>query len=143
MRNTQLSLKSGKLSITRKIPGEAARLWTILTDTALWPQWGPSVRAVQCSSQYIEGGSTGRVQTAAGIWLPFTVTEYRAQHYWNWRVCGIKATGHSITSSHGGTCSVAFTMPWWSAPYVLACHIALCRIERIAHHQSSSGASHQ
>lgn len=132
MGKTKLSLKNGQLSVTRKMAGEAPRLWAILTDTSLWPQWGPSVRAVQCSTRYIGAGSKGRVQTAAGIWLPFTVIEYRDLHHWAWRVCGIKATEHSLAASHGSTCSVVFTMPWWSAPYALVCHIALCSIERIA-----------
>ena len=51
------------------------RVWELLTDTSQWPLWGPTVRAVECPVRYICQGTSGRVRTPIGLWLPFRTTE--------------------------------------------------------------------
>jgi hypothetical protein len=107
------------------------RAWELLTDTNQWPLWGPTVRAVECPVRYIRQGTSGRVQTPIGLWLPFRITEYDHGRYWTWRVAGIRATGHRLIRIDETSCRVTFEMPVAWLPYAIVCRIALKRIARI------------
>ena len=52
----------------------AARVWTLISQFEWWPEWGASIRAVETEADRVAEGVTGRVQTIAGIWLPFQIT---------------------------------------------------------------------
>ena len=75
----------------RYIAAPAAEVWELLTDVGRWPEWGPSVRGAELASPGFTAGSTGRVKTVAGVSLPFTVTEFRADRFWSWSVAGVSA----------------------------------------------------
>jgi uncharacterized protein YndB with AHSA1/START domain len=116
-------------SIEIQAPASAA--WKLLTDTSRWPQWGPSVSSVESAEQYIGHGSTGRVQTTFGVWLPFRVTELVAGQRWGWEVAGIPATGHRVESLGPDRCRVVFEVPLLAAPYLAVCRLAAARIRSI------------
>ncbi|MEJ2513964.1 MAG: SRPBCC family protein [Gammaproteobacteria bacterium] len=111
-------------------PGRFA--WRLLTDTRAWPRWGPSVRDVETPQRVIGPGATGRVRTAAGIWLPFAVTEWEDGAWWAWKVAGIPATGHGVTPLGPDRCRVKFTVPAWAPWYLPVCRRALDRLAALA-----------
>ena len=119
--------------VSRTLPVSADTAWRLLTDTRAWPEWGPSVSAVECPGRYIEAGMEGRVRTPAGPWIPFLITEFDPQRrYWAWRVAGVPATGHRVTPVDADHCEVAFLVPRWAPFYARICEIALDRIEAAA-----------
>jgi hypothetical protein len=107
-------------------PADASRdtVWTVLTDTALWPDWGPSITDVEADTRVIEAGTTGRVRTVGGLWLPFEVTACRA-YRWTWDVARIPATGHRADAETHGS-RVVFEIPVLAAGYVPVC-VRACR----------------
>jgi hypothetical protein len=120
------------LQAVATIQAPATTAWRLLTDTQAWPQWGPSVRAVDSPVRFIAAGTRGRVQTALGAWLPFRVTRWESDVFWAWSVAGIPATGHRVTLISATTCEVAFTVPAWAPFYLPVCHAALRRLNRLA-----------
>ena len=119
------------LEISVEIPAPASAAWKLLTDTSRWTQWGPSISRVESVEQQIGPGSTGRVQTIIGVWLPFRVTEFVAGKQWGWEVAGIPATGHRVESLGPDRCRVVFEVPLLAAPYLAVCKLAAGRIRRI------------
>lgn len=115
-----------------EIPAPAAVAWRLLTDTEAWPRWGPSVRAVDAPARYIGPGLRGRVRTAAGLWLPFEITDWEAGARWGWRVASVPATGHIVTSIGPDRCRVTFAVPSWAPFYVPVCRTALRRLRDLA-----------
>lgn len=109
----------------------AAAAWNLLTDTSRWPQWGPLVSRVESGGQFIGPGSTGRIQTIIGIWLPFLVTEWVDGQRWSWEVAGIAATGHRVEPLGPDRCRVVFEVPLLAAPYLAVCRLAAERIRNI------------
>lgn len=114
--------------VTARLDVPDAVAWGLLTDTHTWPQWGPSVRAVDAPQRFISAGITGRVQTTPGLWLPFEITEWEEGRAWAWRVAGIPATGHRVTPVTASSCRVTFTIPRWAPFYAPVCRTALRRI---------------
>jgi len=114
-----------------EILAPASAAWKLLTDTSRWPEWGPSVSRVESAEQYISPGSTGRVQTIIGVWLPFRVTEFGAGQSWGWEIAGIPATGHRVESLGSDRCRVVFEIPLLAAPYLAVCRLAAQRIRGI------------
>jgi len=124
-----------RICVSRTIPVARERAWDVLTDTDQWPSWGPSVRGVEASDRYIERGTTGRVKTPVGVWVPFEITDC-ADYRWTWRVAKIPATGHRVDAvetagEDGATCRVVFEVPLLAGGYVPVCQRALERIEAI------------
>lgn len=113
------------------VDADAGRVWRLLVDTARWPEWGPSVRAVECASRIIGPGVTGRVQTAPGPWLDFEITDWVDGCYWRWRVAGVPATGHRVVDHGPGRSQVVFEVPAWAPFYLPVCAVAVRRIARI------------
>jgi uncharacterized protein YndB with AHSA1/START domain len=121
--------------VRRTIPVARERAWDVLTDTDQWAEWGPSVRAVESSHRVLEGGTTGRVKTPVGIWIPFEITACE-NYRWTWRVARIPATGHRIDEARQNRpgenrCEVVFEIPPLAAGYVPVCQRALGRIESL------------
>ncbi len=119
---------------SQQIDVPAPIAWRWLTDPAMWPVWGPSVRAA-----VIEGGDgvlsqacQGRVTTAIGIDLPFEVTGFEAGRYWAWSVAGVPATEHRVDPVSPQSCLVSFGVPWVAAPYLAVCRVALARLDVLA-----------
>ncbi len=123
------------MDASRRIAAPAEVVWALLTDTARWPDWGPSVTVVDPHGATVRPGLRGRVRTAVGIWLPFEVTHVEDRgptRRWDWRVAGIPATGHRVEDLGDGTCLAALEVPAMAAPYLAVCHLALRRLARIA-----------
>jgi hypothetical protein len=123
-------------SVTRRVAAPADVVWGLLTDTAQWPAWGPSISGVEPEPTgdvpaELAPGSRGTVRTVLGPSLPYAVTAFEAGRYWSWSVAGIPATGHRVVPAPGG-CLVTFTVPWWAPAYLPVCALALRRIEQLA-----------
>lgn len=112
-----------------KVPAAAA--WNLLTDMSRWPEWGPSVCRVESAEKCLGPGSSGRILTVFGVWLPFRVTEWVAGQRWVWEVAGIKATGHRVESLGPGRCRVTFEVPLWAVPYLAVCRLAAEKLRKI------------
>ena len=104
-------------------------VWDIITNTTRWPEWGPSIIAVDCVDRYIRKGTCGRVKTLFGIWLPFVIIDFDDQRYWSWKIWGIRATGHRIEPVDAFKCNIFFEVPSIAFPYLSICWIAIKRIE--------------
>ena len=120
------------MDVVADISTPARVVWSILTDTTLWPVWGPSVSAVDAPSRFVCLGMRGRVRTAVGLWVPFSISELDLGRRWAWRVAGLPATGHRVEALTPGTCRAVFEVPRWAVPYAIVCRVALGRIARIA-----------
>jgi hypothetical protein len=119
-----------RVVVSRRIAAPPARVWELLVDTRRWSAWGPSVRGVETDPPRIREGSTGRVRTVFGFWLPFTVTR-KSEWAWAWRIGPVPATGHRVIPGDG-SCRVGFEVPLSWLPYLLVCWVALRRIEALA-----------
>jgi hypothetical protein len=111
-------------------------VWRILTDTACWKVWGPSVSSIRCKDRFIQSGTTGHVKVLGIIWLPFIITDFVPGKNWSWRVMNIHATGHRLESISNKQCRLTFEVPIIAFPYILICKIAIQRIKQIAESKS-------
>ena len=127
-----LSLNYPCLEVGRDMNASAGRVWDLITDTACWPRWGPSVRAVDCADRFIRQGSRGRVRTSVGLWVAFQITEYQKERYWAWRVGGVRATGHRVEPLGESRSRLIFEVPILASPYAAVCQMALTRIRSLA-----------
>ena len=129
-RRPKFQIKAGRFSVGIIMEAVASDVWRIITDTSLWPQWGPSVLDVKCSDRFILYGSKGSVKTVVGLSLAFTITSLKKEREWTWSVGGIEATGHRIIPINDECCMLFFDMPIWAAPYSIICLVALNRIKK-------------
>ena len=123
-----------RLEVARRVAADPDRVWVVLTDTELWPRWGPSVTDVDCTDRFVREGSTGRVRTPVGVWLPFTVRTCTDRR-WTWDVAGVPATGHRVEERGDGALAV-FELPPLAVGYAPVCRRALRRIEELASESS-------
>ena len=119
-----------------RIHTRAEIVWRLLIDTTAWPNWGPSVRAVDCPTRLVGPGVSGRVQTAVGVWLPFSIAEWVPGRFWSWKVAGVSATGHTVIATDRNSCDAIFTVPRWAPFYLPVCRRALHRLAILAAEQS-------
>jgi hypothetical protein len=118
-------------------------VWDLLVRVSEWPRWGPTVReaTVDDGASQIHPGATGRVRTAAGFWVPFRVEEWRVDpsvRHWSWRVAGVPATGHTVTSQQLG-CRVEMSAPVWAVGYTPVLLLGLRRIRALAEARPAGG----
>jgi uncharacterized protein YndB with AHSA1/START domain len=116
-----------RIVVERRVDAPAEAVWDVFRDTDLWPEWGPSVQAVECEDRYVSEGTTGRVRVL-GAWIPFEVTSCTDRR-WTWDVAGIPATGHRVGED---PVTAAFEVPVAAAPYTLVCRRALEKISALA-----------
>ena len=129
------------MDVARVVPASAATMWALLAHPRRWPDWGPSVRAVECTDEEVRPGTRGRVRTPVGLWLPFVVTAVEPGRSWNWRVVGMPATGHRIEVVDAQRTRVVFEIPAWAAPYGLVCRAALRHLDRRAQDGRRAGGA--
>lgn len=127
-----ITVAERRVKISRDIAASEELVWDCITDISKWPQWGPSVSAVDCEHQFIKQNSSGRVKTILGFWLPFEVISFEKSVYWKWRVGGIEATGHGLEKLGEESTRLTFDMPLWAMFYILICYLALRNIDRIS-----------
>lgn len=130
-RRPSFQIKAGRFSVGIFIKACSSDVWRVITDTYLWPEWGPSVVDVKCSDRFISYGSKGSVKTAMGVSLAFIITSLKRESAWAWSVGGINATGHRIIPINDDGCMLFFDMPIWAIPYSIICLIALNRIKKL------------
>lgn len=126
-------------STKAEIAAPAARVWSILIDTSLWPVWGPSLRGVAGAGRFIDAATEGRLQTAFGIWLSFEIDHFEDGRYWSWRVAGVPATGHRVEPLGRNRCRLRFEVPTLAAPYLAVCRVACRRIRAMAEGMQAVG----
>ena len=119
-----------KVGVEREIDARPEDVWELFVDTRRWSDWGPSVTDVKSSDRYIRRGTTGKIRTPVGVWLPFEVTKYDEGSYWSWKVARIGVTGHRVEPVAGGT-RVTFEVPVYAIGYAPVCRRALERIEEL------------
>jgi hypothetical protein len=123
-----LKISTHQISVGKTYTASPHTLWELITDTTQWPRWGPTVNAVRTSERYIRQGSEGHVLTALGIWLPFVVTDFEHECFWNWKVASVRATGHRLQNVDAGAVILWFEVPVIAFPYIAICRMALTRI---------------
>ena len=99
----------------------------LISRTASWPIWAPTVSAVEPADTELSLGMRGRVRTPVGLWLPFHITSFDPPRSWGWSVLWLSATGHSVEPAPGG-CRVSFSVPAPGYAYLAVCRLALERI---------------
>jgi len=124
------------MDVSRKIAAPAQAVWQLLIDTRRWPEWGPTVCAVECSERWLRAGSRGRVRTPLGIWVPFEVTLFDPPRRWCWQVLGVAATGHRVEALGPRLARLVFEIPSVAFPYALVCKMAAGRIARLLAQES-------
>ncbi len=129
------------IPVNRRLEAPAAAVWRALTDIRAWPEWGPSVTAARLDGggHRLRDGSSGRVQTVLGVWVPFRVTEWEEGRRWAWSVAGVPATSHGVEAADGtGASEATIGVPLWAPAYVPLCWVGLGRLERVARRFASS-----
>lgn len=116
----------------REVDAPAEVGWLMMADTAWWPRWGPSVRAVEPAAGLVVPGLEGRVRTPVGLWLPFVVDEVDEGRSWRWTVAGVAATDHAVEPRGPEACRVGIGVPRYASPYLAVCRVALGRLARLA-----------
>jgi hypothetical protein len=119
------------VEISEEVDAPCNEVWRVMTDTSLWPRWGPSIRNVECPDKHIKRGSTGRIQLFSGLWIKFVVTDLEEERYWTWRILGVPATGHRVEPIGTNRCRAGFEIPIFAAPYLMVCKVALNRIGKL------------
>lgn len=118
------------LTADRQIAAPPAAVWELLVDLDAWPKWGPTIRGARLDPPRTELAlhATGMVQTSVLVSVPFEITELEPGHHWAWKVAGVPATRHRVDAVGDGA-RVSMSVPWWAAPYLTVCSIAVRRIE--------------
>ncbi len=120
-----------RLGVSRLVRAPPEEAWALISCTETWPEWGPTVSAVEPADATIALGMRGRVRTPLGIWLPFRITEFDPPRSWAWSVLSVPATSHVVAPARGG-CRVSFAVPGpASAAYLGVCRVALERIAKL------------
>jgi uncharacterized protein YndB with AHSA1/START domain len=119
-----------RLVVRRAVEAPPDVVWSVLTDTERWPDWGPSITAVESPDRYVRAGSRGRVRALGTVWLPFEITSCENRR-WTWTVARVPATGHFVVTHPTGSV-VGFELSPLAAGYAPVCQRACARIGAIA-----------
>ncbi len=117
------------LTVDRVIAAPTQAVWELLVDLDAWPQWGPPIRHAELNRPYdeLKLHAAGYVSTYLPIAAPFVISDFEPGRYWAWTVAGLPATSHRVDPVNDGA-RVTIGVPWWSAPYLSVCSIALRRM---------------
>ena len=119
------------MEVVIDIDAPVEAVWELLIDTRRWPEWGPSVTAVDCRERFIRSGTVGRFRIPVGIWVPFVITDFEPLHQWCWRVAGVPATFHLVIPLGPDRTRLIFKLPGIAFPYAVVCRRAGQRIARL------------
>ncbi|WIV66264.1 SRPBCC family protein [Natrialbaceae archaeon AArc-T1-2] len=115
-----------RLEVSHVVAEPPAAAWDLLVDTHRWPDWGPTITGVEATDRRIRTGTTGRIQLAAGPWLPFEITDCDPEaRSWTWNVACVPATCHRVETLGEERCRIVFELPTVAAGYVPVCLRAL------------------
>ena len=116
------------------VAAPASAVWDVLVDLDRWAEWGPSVRAAELDGggRILHDAARGTVTTAVGVSVPFEVTRWVDGECWSWDVAGLPATSHTVRRHGPDRCELAFGVPWFAAPYLAVCRVAVKRIAGLA-----------
>lgn len=101
-----------RLRVWRSLDAPAERVWEAFRETARWPDWGPSLTAVEATDRYVETGTTGRVRAVFGVWLPFAVRTATASRL-TWTLAGVRATGQRVEPRESGCRPGSRSLSFW------------------------------
>ncbi|OBF22682.1 polyketide cyclase [Mycobacterium kubicae] len=120
------------LTVNRDIAAPPEAVWDLLVDLDAWPKWGPTISGARLDEPHTELGPqvTGTVQTPVLVSAPFVVTEFEPGRVWAWKVAGVPATRHAVHPLGDGA-RASMAVPWWAAPYLTVCAVALRRIDHM------------
>jgi len=114
------------------VDAPAERVWDLLIDTERWPEWGPTVAAVDSPARRIGPGATGRIEVRVGVRVPFEVRGFdESEMRWHWDVARVPATGHHVAATDDG-CRVEFEIPLAAGGYAPVCRRACRNVARLA-----------
>jgi hypothetical protein len=132
-----------RLVLRLAVDASVDAVWDVLTDTQRWPDWGPSITAVELTDRrgsshsvrrtavespdrYVSAGSRGRVRVLGAVWLLFEILSCE-NYRWTWRVARVPATGHFVETHPAGSV-VGFELPLAAVGYVPVCRRACAGI---------------
>ncbi|WP_448384328.1 SRPBCC family protein [Desulfosoma sp.] len=135
MLRVQLERTSRRIRIGLRAHCASEAVWAVLSDTRLWPKWGPSIThvAIDGTDVVVHRGMRGRVRTVVGWTLPFAIDDVEPGRSWNWRVAGVIATGHEVIPDGTQGAWIVFTMPVWALCYAPVCLWAARKITLLVH----------
>ena len=121
------------IDVRRRLSAPPEGVWSALTDTSVWSEWGPSVAGATLDdgTTVIGPDTTGRVHTSLGVSLPFAVTDWQPGRLWAWKVAGVPATSHGVEPAGDGTMAT-IGVPLWAPVYAPLCWVALGRLGAVA-----------
>lgn len=125
------TLRDRRWTVHRDIMAAPEAVWALLTDLGAWPRWGPTVRGASIDGGRVVEGARGTVTTAAGLPLPFVITDVDPGRRWSWAVAGVPATSHGVDPAERG-CTAWMSAPLWAPAYLPVLGIALARIDAMA-----------
>jgi len=117
MRDMQLMLRAAG-------PADPDLVWQRYLRPALWSQFSPQIRRVECADPELRAGSRGRVHGPPGLAVDFLVSEVDVEaRTWAWQV-RVLLLGVRLRLRHGVLCARPGTSTWLlvsgPAPVVLA-----------------------
>lgn len=122
----------------RDIDAACEVVWRLLVSPEQWPKWGPSVRSAAVDGGVLRAGARGTVTTALRFDVPFEITDFDDGGRWRWRVAGMPATDHTVEPLGPNRCRVAIGVPWFAAPYLAVCELAVRRLDELARTEQSA-----
>lgn len=114
-------------SVTRRIAAPPPRVWEVLADVLGWPDWLPTVTAVEALDQSsLALGARFRItqpRLRPAIWSVVRLEPFRA-FSWETRAPGVRTLGdHSVTLVSGGMTEVRLGIRFSGALSLLAAAI--------------------
>lgn len=100
-----------RLAVSHVLSVSPEAAWRTVTDVMRWPAWSPVVAEVEASNRWIESGTTGRIGTRAGVWLPFVISECDPdRRRMQWSIAHLPAGTLRVDDLGKNRCRVVFEL---------------------------------
>jgi uncharacterized protein YndB with AHSA1/START domain len=100
------SRRSGVRTYSAIARAPAERVWPLLAEPDLWPQWAPHLRgAWALGDPEVRRGARGAARLLGLVPVPAAIVAKEAGRMWAWRV-GPVVMVHRVTPRAGGSCIV-------------------------------------